>query len=394
MADLVGEARVGRAGDVRRSALAVALTFALNGGLVATWISRLPAMRDNVDADPSELGVALLCLAAGSIAAMSTSHLLVGRWGSPAVCRVAIVWTCATVPLLPAASGAVSLGLTMAIVGLGAGVWDVTQNVQGHRIEQLSGRAYMPRFHAAWSGGTLLGAGLGALSASAHVSLGWHFGTASTVAVLACLATSRAFVDDEQRVAGPRTRGPGLNHWLLLIGILALCSTLGEGAASDWLAIFLVDQRQHSQAVGAAGFAVYALAMLVGRTVGTGVVERLGRVAAVRGAGVLTAAGVMMTLTVPADPATFAGIVLWGLGLALIFPAAMSAAAERGNSAAGGIAAVATLGYTGFLVGPPTIGFLAASLSLGRALWVVALLGLAIALLAVFVRPPSDDVRR
>ena len=135
-----------------------------------------------------------------------------------------------------------------------------------------------------------------------------------------------------------------------------MCSTLGEGAASDWLAIFLVDERQHSQAVGAAGFTVYALAMVVGRSAGTNIVERVGRVTALRTAGLLTAVGVALTLTVPADPATVVGIALWGLGLALVFPTAMSAAAERGETPAGGIAAVATLGYTGFLVGPPTMG--------------------------------------
>jgi len=125
-----------------------------------------------------------------------------------------------------------------------------------------------------------------------------------------------------------------------------------------------VDERQHSQALGATGFTVFALAMVVGRSAGTNIVERVGRVTALRTAGLLTAVGVALSLTVPADPATFVGIALWGLGVALVFPTAMSAAAERGETPAGGIAAVATLGYTGFLVGPPIIGFLAASFSL------------------------------
>jgi MFS family permease len=395
VADLVGDAVLRPAdASVRRSALAVGVSFAVNGALVATWISRLPAMKHDVGADPSGLGLALLCLAAGSMAAMTLCPRLVRRWGSRAVCRVVMVWTSVSVPLLALAPNVAGLALAFAIVGAGWGVWDVTMNVQGHRVEQLSGRAFMPRFHAAWSGGALAGAGVGALCAHAQVSPDWQFRVVAAVVLCASLTASLAFVEDEPSRERPERASRSFNHWLLLIGILTMCSTLGEGAASDWLAIFLVDERQHSQAVGAAGFTVYALAMVVGRSAGTNIVERVGRVTALRTAGLLTAVGVALTLTVPADPATVVGIALWGLGLALVFPTAMSAAAERGETPAGGIAAVATLGYTGFLVGPPTIGFLAASFSLERALWVVALLGVATSVLASFVRPPSGDVRR
>jgi MFS family permease len=173
-------------------------------------------------------------------------------------------------------------------------------------------------------------------------------------------------------------------------------TTLGEGAANDWLALALVDTRGASQSLAALAFAGFNAAMLVGRLVGGSAIDRFGRTAVVRVSGATAAVGVLLLCLVPSLPVALAGSLLWGLGLSVVFPAGMSAAGEavpgRGAEA---IAVVATIGYGGFLLGPPLLGFLAESWGLDRALLVVAALAVMVAVLAGAVRDrrPAEAAR-
>jgi MFS family permease len=180
------------------------------------------------------------------------------------------------------------------------------------------------------------------------------------------------------------------------IGLVVVGTTLGEGAANDWLALALVDTRGASQSLAALAFAGFNAAMLVGRLVGGSAIDRFGRMAVVRVSGTTAAVGVLLLCLVPSLPVALAGALLWGLGLSVVFPAGMSAAGEAApGRAAEAIAVVATIGYGGFLLGPPLLGFLAESWGLDRALLVVAALAAMVALLAGAVRDrrPADDVR-
>jgi fucose permease len=179
---------------------------------------------------------------------------------------------------------------------------------------------------------------------------------------------------------------------LVLIGVLTTCATLGEGAAADWLALFLVDGRGTSDGLGAAGFTAFTVMMLLGRAAGTDVVERLGRVRALRSAGVVTALGVALLLLAPNVPLAFTGAMLWGLGISIVFPTAMSAAGDSGNNPESAIAVVSTIGYGGFLIGPPMVGFLAAGIGLAGALWLVAAWGTGIVVLAGVTRTQHRPV--
>ena len=236
-----------------------------------------------------------------------------------------------------------------------------------------------------------------------------HFAVAAVIAVgLTIAIVLREYLDDREpdEVVVPddatlatATRSasyarPGCStRRIVLIGVITLCGTLLEGSAADWVTLYLTDDRGQSQSAAAFGYTVFAIAMAASRFGGTPVIARLGRGRAVRLAGVLAALGVTAALALPAMPGILIGIALWGVGTALVFPAAMSAGGEQPGRAADAIAAVSTIGYGGFLIGPPLIGLLAQQIGIGTALWILPALGVGIVILAPVVAPPKPASR-
>ena len=385
--------------DVRRAAWATRLVFAANGGLFATWVSRLPAVRDDLGADERGLGFALLFIAVGSLLAMPFSGRLVSAVGARAVMVVCIVVCCLAYPALAVVPNLVALGAVLFVVGAGTGVWDVAMNVSGHIVEREAGRDLMPGFHAAWSIGTVVGAGLGALAAKVDLDPTIHFTAVCAGTAVFALLSVRVmpegteepdpgdYAEGEHHVPGPT--GPLIRDPRLLgLGVMTFCAAWAEGSANDWLALMMADDRGASGALAAAGFATFATAMTVGRLVGTAVVTRLGRVRTLRVGAVVAAAGMALLLGVPVLAVGYLGALLWGLGISVAFPLAMTAAGETPGRGASAIATVATIAYAGFLVGPPLIGSLAHSVGLDHALWVVVLLGGGMFALAGTARDP------
>ena len=414
---------------LRRAALATALVFATNGFLLGTWVARLPATRDRLGASAAELGLVLLAPGIGSLLSMPFSGRWCRRFGSRLVVAVTTVAASAALAALAVVPNLVALGVTLFVWGSFYGSWDVAMNVHGSAVEQRAGREWMPRYHACWSVGGIAGAGLGALAAHAGTPLVLHFAAVAVACTALVMVALRSFVEDRaRRVRRPRRpatrarcsrptrcqaprRGklaesgiwrrrlsttPGgarvLTGRLLLVGVVTLCATTLEGAAADWLALFLTDERGATASLAAVGYAVFAVAMAAGRFSGTAVAERLGRDGAVRVGGLVSFAGVLLTVLGPGLAAAYAGAALWALGVCLVFPAAVSAGGEAPDRPADAIAAVTTIGYGGFLLGPPLIGLLADRVGLGRALLVLLVLAAGIATLAPAVRsrrPPA-----
>jgi predicted MFS family arabinose efflux permease len=388
--------RRGDAGTgMRRAAQATALVFGANGFLLSAWVARLPATRDRLAAGAAELGLALLAPGVGSLLSMPFSGRWCRRFGSRAVVAATTVASAAILAALPLVPDLPALAAALFVWGAFYGSWDVAMNVHGSAVEQRAGREWMPRYHACWSVGGIAGAGCGALAAQAGVSPGPHFAAVAVVSVVLVGLALRRFVEDRDRRAdaapdrGSRRRGDRarvLTARLLLVGVVTLCATTIEGAAADWLALFLADERGATDSAAAVGFAVFAVAMAAGRFSGTAVSERLGRHGAVRAGGLVSLAGVLCTVLVPGLAAAYLGAALWALGICLVFPAAVSAGGETPDRPADAIASVTAIGYGGFLLGPPLIGLLAEQVGLGRALLVLALLAAAIAALAPAVR--------
>jgi len=380
--------------------------FAVNGFLLAAWVARLPATRDRLGASAAELGLVLLAPGFGSLLSMPFSGRLCRRFGSRTVVAATTVAASAALALLAVVPTLAVLAVNLFAWGSFYGSWDVAMNVHGSAVEQRAGREWMPRYHACWSVGGIAGAGLGALAAHAGINLPVHFTAVAILCVGLVFVALRSFVKDRAEPPAPipapapapasapapgvpqrdPARGRVLTGRLLLVGVVTLCATTLEGAAADWLALFLTDERGATASLAAAGYAVFAVAMAGGRFSGTVVAERLGRDGAVRVGGVVSLAGVLLTVTGPGLWAAYLGAALWALGVCLVFPAAVSAGGEEPERPQDAIAAVTTMGYGGFLIGPPLIGLLAEQVGLQRALLVLLVLAAGIAVLAPAVR--------
>ena len=375
----------------RNLALATASVFLLNGLIISTWLSRLPATKARLDADPRTIGLVLLMTGLGSLLAMPWVGPLAGRWGSRRIEVVTSITTGVLLVLLAVAPNPVVLGGLLLVFGAGLGSWDVAMNIQGSHVDRAAGRDFMPRYHACWSVGAFIGAALGAGAAALGLPLVVHFGLAALVSVGGTLLIIARLWDDDREDSAEQGSEHGhrlFTRVLVLIGVLTLCGTMLEGAAADWVAIYVSGDRGQADSVAAFAYAVWAVAMAASRFSGTTLIARLGRARAVRIAGLCATAGVASVLALPGLAGIVLGLVLWGAGVALVFPAAMSAGGEQPGRAADGIATVSTIGYGGFLVGPPLIGLLANEIGLGTALWVLVPLGVAIAVLAPVVSPP------
>jgi fucose permease len=389
--------------DQRARIGAIHAAFFANGFIFASWVSRLPAVRSHLDASEPELGGALLAIAAGAVVAMPLTSRLCDRFGIRRVLTTAMVACTSMFVVATLTPHIILLGAVLLLVGFGYGTWDVSMNAAAHDVEVAVDRPLMPRFHGAFSVGGLCGAGLGALAAALGLAVGAHLALAGVAVVVTALVAAR-HLPDVANVSShvPVEQAPRrvITPRLVLLGLLTACTTLGEGAAADWGAIFLTDERHAEESVAAIGYAGFAGAMAIGRFSGTWVLTRISRVTALRASGVLASLSVLALVAVDSTATGLVAMIGWGLGVALVFPAAMSAGAENSPRPAQGIATVATIGYGGFLVGPPMIGFVAGAAGLGVGLFVVSLLLLLVVALAPAAASPirlgakpHDEVR-
>jgi MFS family permease len=397
-------AHPGRAGRRHPSlhALRVAVTvfFALDGYLFASWAVRVPAVKAQVGASPAALGLALLGLSAGSIATMTLSGALCRRLGSRPVTVAAAVMLSLSLVLPTLASTAVELGLALAVFGVAYGALNVAMNSVAVDLVDALRRPVMPSFHAAWSFGGLGGASAGGLLAP-HLSPRSDLALVAVAGLVVTAIAGRRLLYAPEQPTGPGDRPPGgakpgvdrrpvpRGYTVVAVfGLIALCSAYGEGAIADWGALHLREDLGTGAGLAAAGYAAFAVAEACGRLAGTRLLARYGERRVLAGGGITACAGMLAAALAPGHPAAvglplaLAGFAATGLGVANMFPAAMT----RAGLAAGprGVAAASTLGYAGFLLGPPTIGLLASGIGLPAGLTTVSALTLTAAVLAGF----------
>ena len=377
---------------------AVFAVFALNGLGLSSWMARVPVIRDALGASTAQMGWIVFSIAAGSILGLSLASHVLARIGSRLTITGCVLLGAAGLAVIGlGASGSarvVLVVLGLAMLGVGLGMCDVAMNVEGAAVERELGRTVMPLFHAAFSGGTIVGAGLGALTEYATVPTWAHFSGIAVVLALGVFwyarflyldaaeraqAADRAAATEEAVDGGP---APGwrarLSLWTdrrtLLIGLIVLGMAFAEGSANDWLALATVDGHGVANSTGAVVYGIFVTAMTIGRIAGVRVLDRFGRVPVLRGSALLAAAGLLGVIFLPSVWLSAVAVVAWGFGSALGFPVGMSAAADDSRTAAARVSVVATIGYLAFLVGPPSIGFLGSSVGLLRALLLVLVL--------------------
>ncbi|WP_327191346.1 MFS transporter [Streptomyces xinghaiensis] len=384
----------GKGGDTagpvpNRLRTALTLFFALDGFVFAGWVVRIPSVKEQTGATAGDLGLALLGVSAGAVATMTVTGRLCDRFGTARVTVASAALLSLSVALPALTHSVLALGLVLLLFGTGYGAVNVAMNSAAVDLVAALRRPVMPSFHAAFSLGGMVGAGLGGLVAG-QLSAARHLAALSLVALLVTAAAGRVLLAHPIPVperalsrtpradSGVRTTARAPRHTtrtrraVLLFGFIAFCTAYGEGALADWGALHLQQDLAAHPGVAAAGYALFALAMTVGRLTGTAQLLRLGRTRALVAGGATAAAGMLLGALAPTVWLALLGFAVTGLGLANVFPVAV----ERAGALAGprGVATASTLGYGGMLLGPPAIGFLADWYSLPAALTTVAVL--------------------
>ncbi|HEX5897050.1 MAG TPA: MFS transporter [Thermoleophilaceae bacterium] len=375
----------------RSPRVAVSAAFLIHSTVSGTWAPRLPAIKESLELSDGELGTALVGLAVGLLIGTRVAGAPVDRFGSRPVMRVGFPLMAATLVLPGLADSIVTLFLSLFVLGLASGALDVAMNAQGIEVERHLGRPILSGLHGLWSIGLGLGAGLAAFAAAIGADPREHFAVVAAVLAVASLVFLRGLLAARRPTPGDPEEEQVTVRWtlaLVLLGVIAFCSFVGEGAASDWSAVYMTQELDASEALGAVAFAAFAVTMAIARFAADPLRAHLGNVLLVRGGSLLAAAGLGLGLLVHEPAAAIAGFALLGLGLAPVVPIAFSAAGDLDARATGRLVGrVATLGYVGSVAGPIMIGWLAEATSLRIALGLVVLLALVIAASAPAVNP-------
>ncbi|MGW2488404.1 MFS transporter [Streptomyces sp. NPDC001606] len=389
----------GPGSSLRRLRTALTAFFAVDGFLFAGWVVRIPDIKHQTHASAGALGLALLGVSAGAVLTMTLTGRLCRRYGSHPVTVVCAVLLSLSISLPPLTHSAPALGAVLLLFGGAYGGINVAFNSAAVDLVAALRRPVMPSFHAAFSLGGMLGAGLGGLVAGA-LSPTRHLLGLAVIGLLVTAVAGRALLRLEPPTPAPGTRPapsdqgraprPGGSRRLVFVfGLVALCTAYGEGAMADWGALHLQQDLAASAGTAAVGYACFALAMTLGRLTGTTLLARLGRARTVIAGGTVAAAGMLLGSLAPSVWAALAGFAVTGLGLANLFPVAV----ERAGALTGpsGVAVASTLGYGGMLLGPPAIGFMAEWFSLSAALTSVAALAAVAAAVGVSTRRALGD---
>jgi MFS family permease len=378
---------------------AVAVAFVANGLGGPSFLARLPERQSDLGLSDASLGLTLVGMALGAMAASPVAGGLVSRVGSRPVLLVAAVGLGASLWTVGAAPNAPTLFATLTVVGATDAAMDISMNANGAAYENQSGRSVMHGLHGAWSLGALAAAGIAAAGAAAGVPLTVHLALAGAAIAGSVLVTRRGLVGDDARPSVPaRPAAPEgkaerakASRWPIRPIVVLAAATVGgaiiEGAPSDWSAIQL-ERLGVGAGVSALGYAAFMAGMVGGRFGGDRLTNRFGGAVVLRGGTALVAAGLVVGVTVNHPTAFAIGLALAGLGAAGFFPLAFSAAARTDRVSPGsGAATVSLAARLGFMVEPVIVGAVADLVGLRWAFGLVAVVALVLAAAAPRIVP-------
>ncbi|MGJ4930064.1 MFS transporter [Bradyrhizobium sp. HKCCYLS2038] len=370
--------------DLRAARLATRLAFFVAGFGLACWAPLVPFAKQRLGVDDATLGLLLLSLGVGSVASMLAAGLLSARYGSKPVVIVSGIALSLLLPPLTIAATPATLAIALFVFGAALGSLDVAVNIQAIEVERLSERTLMSGFHAQFSIGGF--AGSGAMTALLAFDVAPLPGTlaCSALALVAMIVTAPRLLAGKPAQSGPLLVLP--HGAVMLLAALAAIMFLVEGAMLDWGALLLTGSGRLPAAQAGLGYIMFSIAMTTGRLLGDAVVARIGDRATLLWGSAITMAGFIVLLAVPSLVAAMAGFALIGLGASNLVPVLFRRAGAQTAMPVGlAVAAVTTAGYSGVLLGPAGIGFVAAATSLSAAFWMLAALLIIVLASAPFV---------
>ena len=372
--------------------VAISAIFFFNGVGFASWVTRIPAVRHALHLSDGLLGAALFSLAAGALLSFPIAGRACARYGARRVTLVTSVLYCFLLPLPVMADSLALLVAALAFLGAANGSMDVSMNAHAVEVETFVERPIMSSLHGVWSVGGVVGASLGGFAAGHGLSQQVHLSLVAATLLLG-VALSRAHLPPSTVHTGPA--GPKFalpSAAMLGLGCLIFCAFLIEGALADWSAVYFQDSLLTTPAVAAVGYGVFAFTMMAMRFLGDRAAAAFGAEALLRWTNGVAALALVLALWAQQVGLTVLAFAVTGVAIATVAPLVFGAAARRADISAGeGIAAVAAMGYSGFLIGPAVIGFVAQTTSLRLALGLLAAMAAVIAALSYQLRRDAPN---
>ena len=370
---------------IRTPRYAVSIIFAVNGALFGTWASRIPAIANIHDLSPALLGFLIFLAGASAVIAFSIFGKAADQYGAAYISkRASLILIPLSIIFIAYAESFLTLSIAVIYFGGIHGGVDVTMNAWAAEIERKNDRPLMSSFHAMWSLGAGIGAGLGALLAFSKIDIQQHFTIVSiiiflvTLSILSIPSKSEKIEKDKNASFILIPKGP-----LLAVALITFFASLGEGAVADWSAIFLISVLNINDGSAALGYTAFSICMFAMRLMGDHISFKFGPSKTAQYSGLVALTGSIILLTFESIYPLLIGFSLIGLGIAVIIPLAFSRAGnDKTMSQGAAIASIATLEYGGMLIGPLFVGFIAEITSIKTSFLILPILASLIFLLS------------
>jgi len=363
--------------------IAISAFFFCCGCTFATWAARIPSIKDKFHFNDKELGAVLFMLPLGSMVALPFAGWAVSHFGSRMMTFVSAMLYIILLLGIGYSPTVIILSSVLFLFGFWGDVLNIAMNTQAILVQkEMYTKPLMSSFHGMWSLGAMTGAFMSGLFMKAELSTNQHFWwTAAFISVIAIfflfhLIKEDTLISKEQKLfAWP-------DKTLLLLGAICFCCALCEGAMADWSALYYRQISNEAKGDVTTGYVAFTFMMAFGRLIGDWLIARLGYKSILMIDSLFIAAGLGLAIGVQHPLAVIIGFGLVGFGVATIIPIVYSLSGRTKTMAtSAALAAVSTVGFTGFLIGPPIIGFVAHEIGLRWALSLVLLLGLVILIL-------------
>ncbi len=363
--------------------IAISVYFFFLGFLFSSWASRIPDIKDRFNLNDAELGSVLFMLPLGALVSLPMSGWLVARAGSKFMSLGSmLLYVCALVAI-PLVKSIGLLSVVLFFFGMLGNLGNISLNAQGISIQHHIGKSILSSLHAMWSVGAFTAAAFTDWMMEEERALEFQYTVIAVTALFFLLSLFYILVKDPE-VQGEKQKVFALpNRVLLLLGLICFCVAMSEGAMADWSSLYYRQVINQPHAVSALGYTAFALFMAIGRFIGDPLIERWGHKNILKANGLLIVAGMSIALASTAPIVVMIGFALVGLGVSSVFPVVyILATKEKTMMPSAAIAAVSSVGFVGFLIGPPIIGFVAQVTGLRLALTIVIVLGVIIFLMA------------
>jgi len=363
--------------------IAVGSLFFLAGLCFSSWASRIPSIRQKLNLSDAELGIVLFALPVGLLISLPLSGWLINKSGSKKVIITSILLYSVILVAIGFAGTTFQLIACLFIFGLLGNMVNISVNTQAVGVEALYQRSIMASFHGLWSMAGFTGAAIGTFMIGKNIIPSYHFLLVTSLVFVIVLINFRHTLakDFNTKKNQPLIFKPEKS--LINLGLIAFCSMLCEGAMFDWSGIYFEKVVKADKALIGAGYTAFMLTMATGRFFADWFTNRIGLKHTLQVSGALTASGLLIAVMLPHLVTAIVGFLLVGFGVSSVIPLVYSVAGKSKVLSAGtALAAVSTIGFLGFLLGPPMIGLVAGATSLRVSFFIIAVMGSCITIIA------------